>query len=74
MVGGKLVVVEVVALRRMLATDMDDGDGWIGEVCGRRFTADNRHAVNGGQQATGEEFVFMRTSGMSEDEGKHFEG
>jgi hypothetical protein len=65
------MVVEVVPLGHMFATDIDDGDGGIGEIGLGRFAAHDGHAVNGGKEAAGEEFVLMRAAGMSEDEGEH---
>lgn len=70
MLGRKLVVVKVVPLWRVLAADIDDGNGGIGEVLWRGLAPDDGHAVHGGQQAAGEEFVLMGAAGMGEDEGE----
>jgi hypothetical protein len=69
-VGRELMVVKVVPLRRVLAAYIDDGDGGISKIGLTRFASDNGHAVHGCEEATGEEFVFMSASGMSEDEGE----
>ena len=68
MIGGKLMMVEVVALRGVLTADIDDGDGGIGEILCGGFAADDGHAMYGGEEAAGEEFVFVGAAGMGEDE------
>jgi hypothetical protein len=74
MIGRELMMVEVVALRGVLATDIDDGNGGVGKILWSGFTADDGHAVHGGEEAAGEEFVFMGAAGMGEDEGKRHGG
>lgn len=74
MIGGKLMMVEVVALRGVLTADIDDGDGGIGEILWGGFAADDGHAMYGGEEAAGEEFVFVGAAGMGEDEGQRHGG
>jgi hypothetical protein len=68
MVRRELMVVEVVSLRRMFATHIDDRNGSVRKVLRRRFSAHNRHAVHSGEETTGKEFVLMSATGMSENE------
>ena len=68
MIGGTLMMVEVVALRGVLTADIDDGDCGIGEILWGGFAADDGHAMYGGEEAAGEEFVFVGAAGMGEDE------
>jgi hypothetical protein len=68
MIGGELVMVEIMPLGRVLAADIDDGDGGISKILRGRLATDDGHAVDGGEQAAGEEFVLMSAAGMSEDE------
>lgn len=70
-VGRELVMVKVMPFRGVLAADIDHSDRRVGEILGRGFTTDDRHAVNGDQQRAGEQFVLMSAAGMGEDEGKH---
>jgi D-serine deaminase-like pyridoxal phosphate-dependent protein len=69
-VGWKLMMIEVIPLGGMLATDIDHGDGRISEICLRGFAAHQGHAVQGSEETAGKEFVLMRAAGMSEDEGE----
>lgn len=69
MIGRELMVIEVVSLRGVLAADIDDGNGGIGEVFGSGLAADDGHAMHGGEEAAGEEFVLMSAAGVGEDEG-----
>jgi hypothetical protein len=62
------MVVEVVPLRSVFATDIDDGDARISEVELSGFTAHDGHTMNGSEQAAGEQFVLMRAAWMSENE------
>jgi hypothetical protein len=68
MIGGKLMMVEVVALRGVLTADIDDGDGGIGEILWGGFAADDGYAMCRCEEAAGEEFVFVGAAGMGEDE------
>lgn len=72
-IGRELMVVEVVALRGVLAADIDDSYRGISEILRGGLAADDGHAMHGGEEAAGEEFVFMRAAGMGEDEGQRHE-
>jgi hypothetical protein len=66
-IGGKLVVIEVVLRGIVLAADIDHGGGGVSEVFRGGFAADDFHAVDSHEEAAGEELVLMRAAGMSED-------
>jgi hypothetical protein len=69
-VFGKLVVVEIVEGGLVPVTDVDHGDGGIGEVGSRGLTADDGHGVERDEHAAGEELVFVGAAGMREDRGE----
>jgi hypothetical protein len=71
MVGGELMMVKVMPLRRMLAAHIDHGGDGVSEIFRRRLPPNNRHAMHGRQEGAGEQFIFMSAAGMSEDERKH---
>jgi hypothetical protein len=54
----------------MLAAHIDHGDGGICEVGIGRLAADDRDAIAGHEQATGEELVLMRAAGVGENAGE----
>jgi hypothetical protein len=66
-IGWELMVIEIVPLGRVLAADIDDCDGGVGEIFLGGFAAYDGHAVHSGEEAAGEEFVFMRAARMGKN-------
>jgi hypothetical protein len=54
----------------MLAADIDDRNGGIRQILRRRFAAYDVNRINRYQQTAGKELIFVRASGVGEDEGK----
>ena len=69
MIGGELVVVEVVAGRIVFAAHIHHGDRHVIEILLCWLAAFDGHAVHGDEQAAREEFVLMRAAGVGEDQG-----
>ena len=67
---GELMVIEVVERGVVDVADIDDRSRRIGEVGGGGFATDDGHRVDGEEDATGEEFVFVRAAGVGEDRGE----
>jgi hypothetical protein len=63
----ELMVIEIVSLGRVLAADIDDCDSGVGEIFLGGFAANDGHAVHCGEEATGEEFVFMSAARMGKN-------
>jgi hypothetical protein len=61
------MVVEVVTLRFVKMSHIDDASPGIGEIARRRFTANDGHRLKGEQDAARKKFVLMRTAGMREN-------
>jgi hypothetical protein len=74
MIRRELMVIKVVPLRCVFATDIDDSDTCIRKIRLRGFSPHNGHAVNGRQETTRKEFIFMSTAGMSENKLKRHRG
>jgi hypothetical protein len=69
MIGGKLMVVEVVSFGCVFAADIDDGDGGIGEIIHGGLAAYDGCPMHRSEEAAGEEFIFVGTTGVGENEG-----
>jgi hypothetical protein len=69
-ISWELVMIKIVSLRRMLTSNIHHCNAWIRQIglCG--LAPDYGHAMNCRQQATGQQFVFMRAAGMSQNERK----
>jgi hypothetical protein len=74
MIRRELMMIKVVPLRCVFATDIDYCDTCIRKIRLRGFSPHDGHAVNGGEQTTCEEFIFMSAAGMSENELKRHRG
>lgn len=66
-IGGELMVIEVMPLRGMLTAYIDDSDSGIGQIGFGRLASLNGHSVDGGQETTGKKFVFVTATGVRED-------
>jgi hypothetical protein len=74
MIRRELMMVKVVPLRCVFATDIDDSDTCIRKIRLRGFSPHDGHAVNSSEETTSEQFIFMSTAGMSENELKRHRG
>ena len=59
MIFGKLVMVEIAAIRMVFATDIDYGEIRIVEIRLHRLATDNRRIMNGDKKAAREELILM---------------
>lgn len=69
-VGGELVVIEVEAFGLVAVADIDHRDGGILEVGLGGFAAEEGDGVFGEEHAAGEEFIFVGTTRVGEEEGE----
>jgi len=74
MIRRELMMIKVVPLRCVFASDIDHSDTCIRKIRLRGFSPHNGHAVNGSQETTRKEFIFMGTARMSENELKRHSG
>ncbi len=61
------MMIEVIALRFVFASNVKDRNGFISQISFGRFAAKNRQCVLGKKNGTGKKFVLVRPTWMSND-------
>mgnify|MGYP006871035981 CR=1 FL=1 len=63
------MMIEIAQFGLMLAADINHRNGRISQIVRGRFPARDRRGAHRQQHAAGKKLVFVRTTGMGDDEG-----
>ena len=68
MVFGKLMVIEIMQVGRVVASDIEDAGGRARQIVFTRFPPLDGHGMQCQDDAAGQEFILVRAAGVGEEE------